>query len=359
MKNCSCPKWLVKKLRREENFTVDSTEIAPVAGKAAILLSGRFRGSGRLWQRQVWILAQPGRFLIISITGPAGMKEQLEKICDAVLGTLRLIDPADALEARKKNIESGRKFLASLTDKKLAAAVEARPKWYLLRLKSDIVGFMKVVEAVTRRKKAKGVEIRKWVVLKFPKDKVRLMGQVLFTTADRSLELWTKRLQVGLDDKVARLSEREKGIKQNELIVCTVSKGDQERMKKKKVLESIYLPLAMADLLGRLVDLTSPGAYSFASYTSKVNEFDMQTFRVVGKDRISYAGKRIDAVRVTQQMSADTEPVTLWLDEKGGLLRMETEEGLVMEPTSRQGVLRRFPNAERSMRVLDNLLRSR
>ncbi len=353
-------KALEQKLTLEQNLRVESSKLAPTAGKPGIHIRGEIAGRGKLWQRQVWLLAEPQRFLIFSITGPAATKATLEKVMDAALGTLRVINLEDALKARKENIERGKVFLKAITDEKLKAAVDTQPQWYLFRMQGDYTGFMKVLESTSRRENRNGVEIRKWVMWKTPKAPPRLLKSVLFTTADRSLEEWKDRFQVGLIE--ARSGSREDGIKQNELIVCSLAETVrkprphwQERAKKKIVPEDIYLSKAIGDMLSRLVDLTRPAAYSFASYTSTANAFDMRTFTVVGSDSIVISGKRMEAVRVLDQAAADVEPATLWVDRKGRILRMHTEEGLQMLLSTYAGVLQRFPNAEKALAVMDRL----
>jgi len=52
------------------------------------------------------------------------------------------------------------------------------------------------------------------------------------------------------------------------------------------------------------------------------------------------------------QPSADAEPATLWLDEKGNLLRMTTGDGLTMEPAGEKAVTALFPKAKRLIDVM-------
>ena len=81
-----------------------------------------------MWKRQVWILAEPDRFLIVMITGPVGSKTQLDQISQAVLETLELSDPKAALAAKEESLNRGREFLAALSKKKLAGAISSFSK---------------------------------------------------------------------------------------------------------------------------------------------------------------------------------------------------------------------------------------
>ena len=355
---------LADKLRREENFRVESIDLAPVAGKAAIHLEGMTGGAARFWQRQVWVLTrlprpaattpatQPGEtaargeggeFLVIVMSGPADIKARLASILQKVLETVKIVDPQAARAEREERLKRGGELLASLMDKDLAAAVQTAPLWYLLRMKGRDVGFMRMVTIAADREGAAGYEVRNWVMLDLPKTDRRLLKREMFTTVDRSVERWREQLVVGEGPKAERVAED--GIKQREMIVCTVAQGGQTSSKTKAVPVGIYLPRAMGSLLGGLVDLKAPGAYGFAIYTSGANSFDLRSFTVVGPDRIEVAGRRVDAVRATDQLAEDAEASTLWLDEKGVLLRMVSADGLEMEPASQQAVTRRFADA--------------
>ena len=348
---------LAEKLRNQENFRIDSLNILPVAGKGAIHLVGQTGGIIQSWQRQVWILTEPGRFLIISITGPVGLKDQLNAICEAVLGTVELNDPQAALAARKENIARGEEFLAALTTKKLQAAICNEPLWYLFNMNGKYVGFMKVTESVEDRSNARGLAVVQHVMMQLPDDKLRLLKREEFATADRSVEFWKEWSQIGEGPGAQWM--REEGLKQAKLVVCSISGPTGERTNKKPVPVGIYLPRALGKLLGRLVNLSVPSVHAFAIYNTAANSFDMRTFSVIGPDKIALGDRQVDCVQVTDQLAADTESVQLWLDARGVLLRMQSPQGLTMEKASYPKILRRFYAAESYIERLDEQARRR
>jgi len=181
-----------------------------------------------------------------------------------------------------------------------------------------------------------------WVLLDLPGLDVRLMKHEMFVTPDQTVETWSKRVQIG-GDKSARVID-ETALKQQDLLVCNSLEDRQTQTRKKKVPDKIYLPQATGMTLPRLIDLKTPEAYAFAAYNSEQNDFDMRTFTVLGKETISFGGRNVEAIRATDQAAIDAEPATLLLDEKGRLLRMEAD-GLEMERSTEQAVLRRFPKA--------------
>jgi len=343
---------LAKKLRSEENFKIDSVEIKTFAGRPAIDLRGVTGGAVRLWRRQVWVLARAGEFLVFIITGPVDAARQLGAICDKVLATLELTDPKAGQAQRLKSLENGKRLLAGLTDERMAAAIISQPQWYLLKLKGKDVGFMRTMESIAKRDGVMGYEVITWVMFQQPKAQQRFGRRVMFTTADRQLERWNESLQTGKGKTARRLSEE--GIKQAEMIVCYISRGGAKLQTRKKMLEpdairAVYLPRAMGAMLWRLVDLTTPMTYAFATYNSSANSFDMRTFAVLGPERIDLLSRTLEAVRVTDRMAADAPTATLWVNGDGVLLRMKTSDGLLMEHSTRAAVLRRFPDARQQI----------
>lgn len=334
---------LETRLIREKKFMVESVKIVSIAGKGAINVKGITGGLIHLWERQVWILAEPGRFLVFAMAGPPDMSKQLDKICDEILTTVRLTDPKAAREEIEKNLTRGKELLASLNDNKLSKTISKAPQWFLLTHKGKDVGFMHVAESWARRERMEGVQVNTCVMLEIPKDKRRVLTRSLFSTTRGDLERWREHLSVGRGK--AAVTTTEEGLKKADVIVCSISQGTNLRTRKKKVPESIYLPRAIGWQMFRLVDLTKQTQYAFASYTSLENNFDMRTFAVFGTEKIATVRGEVQAVRVTDQAAADAEPATLWLTPDGKLLRMKTANGLIMNASARASVLRRYPTA--------------
>jgi len=344
---------LAEKLGKAKNFTVESVNVLPAPGKGSIHIAGVESGVLNSWQRRVWILAKPGRFLVLTVSGPSDMKQKLNAICEAVLGTFEIIDREAALEARQKNLVRGQDLLASLGHEELKKAVRPSPQWFLVKKDEKVVGFVKVEESIETRSKVPGVSVVQYLTVQLPTDPIRLIKQEAFSTADRSVEMWTERLEVG-EGPGAQWTVEE-GLKQSELIVCNIKGPNGEQTKNRKAPEEIYLPRALAKLLPRLVDLNQPSAYSFAVYTSPVNDFDMRTFRVIGKDTLMLDGEKRACIRVTDQAAADVEPIRQWVDQQGNLLRIKANDGTTMEAVSLPKVLRHFHQAESYVERMDRL----
>ena len=336
---------LETRLAQEKKFKVESVKIMRVAGKGAIDVRGVSQSVLlRLWERQVWVLAEPGRFLIFVIAGPPSMSENLDKTCSQILATVQLTDPKAAREELKENLARGRDLLASLEDGKLSKAVCKEPQWFLLTVNGKDVGFMHVAESWGRVEGKDGLTVKVCVMMQRPKDKRRVLARSMFSTAKGDFERWQERLSVGTG-KTAVVTTEE-GLKKSGLIRCSISGGGQTRTRRKDVPKEIYLPRAIGCQMFRLLDLTKQAKYAFAAYASLENNFDMRTFAVLGKEKIATTRGQMQAVRATDQAAANVEPATLWLSTDGKLLRMKSAEGLVITASVRDSVLRRYPKAE-------------
>lgn len=342
-------KALADKLRTEENYKIDTVELTSVADRPVIDLRGVTGGVPGFWRRQVWVLARPGEFLIFIFTGPKTIAKELDAICDTMLATLEITDPKAGEARRQENMKNGRELLAGISDEQMAAAIVTQPRWYLLKLKDKNVGFTRTIETAATRQGAKGYEVITWVMFQQAKTERRFGRRAMFTTADRKLERWNETLLTGEGRNTRRDSEE--GMKQAKMIVCYVSPNGGSMQTHKKtlnppVIRAIYLPRAMGAILPRLVDLKKPATYAFAVYNSSTNDFDMRTFTVVGPQQIDLQARTLSAIRITDRMAADAEVATLWVDGDGVLLRMKTTDGLVMDQSTRTGILRRFPGAQ-------------
>ena len=336
---------LVEKLRKDEHFDVESTTMTSVAGRAAIEISGK-TGPIVFWQRQVWVPADAtGRFIVFTVMGPVDAREQLNALLEASLRTVRFTDLAAAKAAREANLDRGKAILAALADAHFQAALRPQQQWFLLAVKGKPAGFVIRTDEAVKQEGANGYRVTIWTLLEQPGDKPRLAKQVLFATADGTTERWKEQLRIGAaggdSDGFA-----EDGACIGRQVVCAVDHNGKVKTSNRAVPAAIpYLPRATSMLLPRLLDLSKPAAYAFGTYTTAANDFDLRTFTVLAAEKITVNGRPTSAVRATDQLAADAEEATLWLNEKGDLLRMQTADGLLMETASRQEVLRYFPKA--------------
>ncbi|MFP4107349.1 MAG: hypothetical protein ACLFVU_14860 [Phycisphaerae bacterium] len=336
------------KLQQGQSFKVDRLATGTVVRKPAIIIEGR-KGTGLVfWQKQVWILTEKRRFLILTITGAKDMEKKMDSVFGSVLGTLKVHDRISALEARKSYIAAGGKLLESLTLKKLGDSLVTDRQWFVWTFRGKPVGWMAREELTVRRDGKTGVEVRTYTEINMPEAPARAVRQIMWSTADRKRTEWQIRAQVG-SGRNAR-TEVQAGTKLNEMIVCSVVSGDDQKvLKKPQVPEKIYLPRAMAELLPRLVDLNKTGKYIFAHYSPEINRFDMRTVAVQGGDRVEVNGQVRSAVRLSDQRAADIDPVLLWVDKEGKLLKMEVGGGVALEAADRANIMKSYSGAMKNL----------
>ncbi len=336
-------------LRKQSAVRVEKAAEAAVAGKPGVETAIIHGTTSQRWQHELWAQRGPGEFLVLSISGALGMRGEMDELLGLAAGTLQLTDPREQAELRKENLQRGADLLATITQAKLAKAVAGEAQWFLYRRGESDVGFMRVTCKQAGAGPAQGVEVSTLARLGLPDGQSAVINRVMFSSTSRSTERWTETAQVLRGGKVVRRMS-EVGQCEGGLISCTVT-SDGKSATRKKALEPAaalsYLPRALAILLPKLVDLSKPAAYGFATYTTSANDFDLRTFTVIGPAAAPAGAQSSPAVEATDQLAADAAPAAMELTSDGSLLRMTTDAGIVMERSTRSAVLRRFPDAEK------------
>jgi hypothetical protein len=342
-------KALAGKLWAEEQFKVESIRLAPVAGKAAIDLSGKTIGRD-MWQRQVWILARPQEFIILKMTGPRSMADELTALSDGTLGSMEFFDPKLTREQKLENLSRGAELLAGFSEEKLAAAIRPGDRWYLMKASGKYVGFRRMREKATTRSGSKGYQVQVWIRIDLPGQPRRLMKHTMFITGDRRFEWSRKYIQIGSrpDVQVTRTDM----LRQDAGLVCTVIRSGRGQPQKLSVPLKNYLPQAVGMLLPRLVDLDRANSQAFLVYNAEENILDLRTLSVSGPGEAELGGQKIKATKLVDQPTRDAEPTTLWLGEDGNLIWTESEDDLVMERSSFAAVKALFPDTEALMKAM-------
>lgn len=335
---------IAAELARTGNFKVDSTQISVVAGKPAMHFRGTWTAAFKLWRRQTWVRIKPGEHLVLNISGTPAAKAEMDAVMTAVLDSMTLFDPKIAAAEYKRNLARGAAVLKGISIAKLRAIIQQQPYYCTIKLKGKTIGFIQLIESITKRSGAEGLNVVSSGVLILPDTPMQLTRKKLFATPDRKFEQW-KRVSVQ-GRGVAAAREIQEVIKKDNLLLVQVNRpGVRRRSWNSKVPETIrpaYLPEAFSAPLPRLLDRSRAGTYAFAVYNPAKNEFDMRTVRVVGPETIRIDAKDVKATRLTDQMSQQAPTADLWVDEKGLILRMRTPGGLTMERSSRRAVAARF-----------------
>jgi len=334
----------LRKLPQVRVGKVAEVKVAGLPGVETVVTQG---GKGWRWQRELWARRGPGDILVLSISGPLSSKDEMDKLLTLTAGSWKIMDPKELAELRQKSLQRGQSLLAGLTEAKLTQAAGGDDRWFLCRQAGKDMGFMHISSKVTRDGSGPGVEVRTTVRMDLPQGRRMSVQRVMSAAADRSKERWSETARLSSGGKVVR-SMSEAGTFEAGLITCTLT-TDGKPTTRKKPLEPTqarnYLPRAFALLLPKVADLSSPASYGFATYTAHANAFDLRTFAVIGAAKVTVAGRSQEAVQVTDQVAADAAPASMAVRADGSLLRMTNDSGIVIERSTRQAVLRRYPDA--------------
>jgi hypothetical protein len=335
---------LAAKISKDSQLRVerDSVRVGVTGGKPSIHFHGTTTGN-ELYQRQTWVLAEPQRFLIFAMSGPTSRRARLDRLYEAVLKTLTLTDPEQARSEQKANIVRGQQLLAKADEQALARVISTEPTWYVFTYKGQAVGWLARIDMRDREDGNEGFATRSWARVSLPGQPTRWMQRKLFTTADRGFEKWSESVKIGQGSEATRIDEE--GLRSKQRVVVQVAQDGRKVSRQQEVPLEWYLPKAMGDWVPRLMSLDKPGAAAFATYNATTNRVDLRTVTVLGRQTIPLGGSKIAAIHLTDQPNYDQEPAHVWVDGKGRILRMQTQEGLGMQQADLSVVLREFPDA--------------
>jgi hypothetical protein len=347
---------LRKQVMRNDRFRVDKVEFKSVDKKPGIVLTGQSVGAMKFWQREHWVRVKPGRWLVFTLFGSLKKEDMLDKAMSTMMETVEVTDPAEEIKRRKEYLRNGKVLLLALSKEKLTKALRKEPIWRIMKLKGKPVGWMRQVEKTGREERFDGVRVVTHSWAKIPDVPLRVSKATMFASVGRSYSTWKETLRIGSGSK--RIVFREKGLQRDQIIMSSASKNgrDLPATQRKDLPGGWFLPKAMELLLPRLVDLSEPGTYSFATYNSRTNKFDMRTFIVHKPTTIEIAdgGAKIRVIRCQDQSHWDKDPATLYLKPDGTLVRMESQSGFVVERSTEKEVRKTFRAAADALGELDD-----
>jgi hypothetical protein len=337
-----------KEISKDRETRLESCQVIAAAGRKAIDSQMVRAGKGLTWCRQVIVLMTPNESLQLTIFGPAADHDRLLTIHQAVLDSLELLDPQELLRQRQAHLAAGKQFLAGLTVEKFLAALNTQDEWFLLKQGGKPIGCLVSRERPATVAGRPGVEVKAWSLVAAGDGTMQKTAAVMIASADRSTESCHWVINGGDGKNPKALSMTKEGYK---LVFAFAGPStDMSARVSEKILDastdSSYLPVAMNEMFGRLVDLKAAGSYAFASYAGNAPELDVYTFTVAGEQEIELGGKKVQAVRAAARQTEDAEEQTLLLDQAGRVLQETTPDGAVFERSTRQEVLEQFPQAK-------------
>ncbi len=347
---------LERTFEADDRFTVNTFERDSLEGKPAIHITGRSRvGNIQFWQRQVRVLAEDGRLLIFTVSGPPDHKRSLSSNAVQIFKTIQLNDPEEFRKRHARNIQRAKDLLEDLKPQEIREALIEQDQWFQLSYKGKVVGWMMQKEKRDRDEGFDGVSVTSWTEMHFQGAPVRRMQRELFVAENLKYERWYEFLQVGTGLDVQR--RLEDGMKRNDAISVDVLVQGKLRTLTPRAPEEaqeMYLPKALEALVYRLIDTRSGGGYIFATYDVSKNAFNMHMIDLQSVKRIEINGQSVVATGLTQQKHYDAPASSVWVDSEGRLLKLESEDGFVIEKTTQKDILKRWPRALVSVRQISD-----
>ncbi len=345
----------------QDKVAAESCRVITAAGRPAIDLCGVRTDRKGTWTREVFVLAEEGEFLTLTILGPAAKRQKLLAVHQAVLDSLELLDRQALAARREANLAAGRELLGALTAERLPELIEPEDRWMLILRDGQVEGFMAARDRCAEIDGRAGVEGRAWMRVTQPDGTVQRVEVVSFAAADRSVERWTATVRATAVDQetgqprdqvlVVRLAKQGPSIELSETL--DGEEGSPAQMVLGEAMDRSYLPMVMQPMVQRLADLRTAASYAFAAFAPRANELDVHTFTVVGPEEIDWDGQKVQAIRAAVRSAEDEEAQDVWLDPSGRLLRQRLAAGAFLERSTRGEVLRRFPEAREMLKAID------
>ncbi len=336
-------KRLADQLKTQQGYALEPgyPRLTMAGGKPAIEFLGPMGvGSAKLLCRDVWVLTEPKRFLVIRTAGPLGARADVIRHSRASIQTLRFFDPTAARKKRQAELARGAAVLESLTPARIRQAVAKRDYWLVIIAKGKMLGFIHYTEKTASREHTQGVLVTSEMVIKAKSGPRSITRQDMYASFDRKIERWETTTAVPGGKQL----DYELGLKQNELLALQhIRRGLVPKDSSLKAPTKIYLPLAMSPMLPRLLDRTKPGTYAFAQYDSRRRTFALRTVEVVGPRKITIGNRSFDTVLMRQQMSPDDPKADVYLAANGLPLKVVPAEGATLQQTTAEAVRRGFP----------------
>jgi hypothetical protein len=262
------------------------------------------------------------------------------------LATRDLVDPTAVLEAQKLALDNGTALLKGLTPAAVNAAIAKAERWFAIIQGNRMAGFMQVSEQPVQRKGAQGVQVNLRMVVVDPNGVKLFTNQELYSSADRSFSRW-ETVSLVKEGATEKGREHQFGTKTNEALVVQRVIGQHEiESRNHKVPEDCYVPLAMAQLLPRLLDRRMPGNYDFAQYNPTTSDVEIRSLRVVGPEKLALSGRSYDTVLLTDRMAADMPEMKVYVDAAGLPLKIISSDDFgavtVYQQTTAEAILARF-----------------
>lgn len=287
----------------------------------------------------------------------------------AVVDSVVLLDRSDVREQQNQRLFTTRAFLLNLTDDRLNRVLVPE-RWLRLIQDGKDVGYSYVVEEVAERAGRRGVLIgvRSRTVLGSGAEQRQVDAEsFMFVTGDRRFEEWSNVARVTEGGSVRSSSEVGAGSKSLRRVLARGERpgdGVDERQPPVREIDEHkltvvlsaragapplefdlppwYLPQAIGHLLPRLLPVSEPRQYLFASYVSERAAVMMRYVDVLAEREVVLDGQRVRAVPVVDRIGIEGDPTVHYVTRDGRYLGSVNESAKITVLPSDAETLRRI-----------------
>ncbi|MBN1491549.1 MAG: hypothetical protein JXA69_16675 [Phycisphaerae bacterium] len=317
-------------------------------GRDAVRLAASCTIEGRKWLRQRGaVFFQPDEFFVLSFNTPLEHREKAEAIFADAIRSFEIVRSEMTQDLLRQALDRGAALLRRVADRK-AEPKRLVPELYLrCVVDGRDTGFVWLREGDIKQQGIPGTGLlhESWI---FEENGmvIRQLNE-MFLADDLTFEQWDNRIQTIVPIQgtvpVRTTMDIERGLRQDNRLVVSVSTSPNSEQFQDKVLATpnAYASAAVVALFARLVDLSKPELYAFATYNSERQGFVLRTLRIVGPQNITVDGQAIRAVRIEDSEGLIPPVSEVYVTETGRLVKIVANK-LEMIATPKEKVVARY-----------------
>lgn len=351
-----------------DNVRVDARQQQPIGGKPGGLLSATFDSGGwRKLRLHATVPVRPGRHFVLYYQGPERLRVQNERLFHSVLASFRLLEQRFSEARIRQALADGAAWLETIDADQMRKTID-KESYYRLEIDKKAAGFIRIARGETTEKNRQGLGIteRGWT---FAEDgSVRRLQTNMFISYDLGMERWKHSLTI-LFPAVGATSPRldvaiEEGLRETDVLVSSqlYQFNVPATVNQPVHLPPAYLSRALVRLVPQLLtDLDRPRLLAFAVFDHRRADLVFRFVEIKGRSRLPTGGGPATVYRIDESEGLSGVPASLYVDENGRLLLMESGS-LRMSPATRRSLERRYDArmtaAERAMADVERAYRT-
>jgi hypothetical protein len=332
--------------------------------KVGIIVARYNAGINQVFTQQAIFRFDDQTYYVIQFTSAAGdaAEASATQAFGMILGTVKLHDLAELRKEQDDRVIHTKGFFSELDEKQIRSILQPMQMLRVIRDGKD-VGYVQVTEKPATHVTRDGVEISMQSRVFTPAvDGAANGGQIdrvsnFFVAFDRSSEDWTvvttvadgksvpqRTTEMGNSNKEVKEELDKEALKKHVIVDPTdpkqppVKKSESYNLSVNvymnqrasqpfnKPLPWLYLPQAVGQMLPRLLPLSDPENYMFASYVSAEHEVMYRYVDVEKAAEVEFDGRKQLAVVVKDRMGVDGSPTLHYLTPEGQWLGSVNED---------------------------------